>query len=1226
MIAAYQAKLTTAPPETTTNARTPGRARSEAGTASAARSAIAGSTPIPIAKAPPAQLPYSTIRPFHAVVATSHSFDRWPRNATTATTAPMPSTTAPAQSQRDHDSRQRRHRRGAPAERQEPERERAEQGCELRANEDGEDARAEREQESPAAGVVDRPDHEPQRERRGRVGPGLLDEDGGVGERRRGDRRDRGEVGPAGGDDPPGQEVGREDRPGHHERLNRLDRLVGARDGVQPPERRREPGDEAREAVRLASAGGVTGLRDRTRDLGRLELVGEDRRRLSPPRLPRVDRREEEVGPDEGDEHLDTRASVRLRARPRERRGRDVRAHSAIARVGVGAGWARSRTTRCGTPAASHTWATLSSRSAGASGMVTTSSSARVASRAASASPRGPEHGDSLHAPAAEPRVVVQEPDDVDVRGSAKVAHDAAPRLPRTHDENAPAPVVGAASGLGHEADEPARDDGERRGDHAVDREDARREVAEVARRDDDPERGQRGESRGECDRREVACSRVAPRPAIHTGQDVHDVRRPEDDRQGRQERPPLELGALPVDEQQVRAQERPAHERRVDEQLDEPPRLDRDGVTKPRVAGTSAPLLLRELGEEAPELHEQREGDEHAESRDGRPVEHVVGDGCRPERDRDEGEQRHGLGLREAVVDETVRRVVLPALGHGAPLGEPPDGDEGRVEDRDREHQERQQHGRHRRPRRGPARRQAERREEEPQELAPRVAHEHLRAARTEVEGKEAEACEREREREHEDEVVLVDRRRVDREVEARHRRERRGEAVHVVEEVERVRDADEPEERDDDTEDVVRDELDPQARSDRDRRGSELGDELRDRAQVTHVVDEPGREDDPAACQDPGELPRRIQGADRDGQRDAGCQPARDADPAERRRCPLVPALSRGQRDEPGRGGGANEGPEGERRDRQGGDRDGRFHGALKGSGQLPGPYALRPRERRREPTGPLQSRPMSVYADLVRHRELFGSLFRRDLRAKYKGSFLGLAWTLALPAALMLVYLVVFAVLWKAQPTETDDYWLFLLCGLPPWVFFATSLQSGARSIVENAPIIRKVRFPRQLVPLSVVATEVVAFAAMTAIVLGLALWFRPESRDVAWAAIPVAAVIVVFVAGLALALASLNAIFRDVEFVVAALLLPWFFLTPILYQLDDLPGADSRPWLIDLLHWGNPLTPAIESYRAPLYGGELPPLADALYLCVAALVALALGAFVFNAVDDRIASEA
>jgi homopolymeric O-antigen transport system permease protein len=266
------------------------------------------------------------------------------------------------------------------------------------------------------------------------------------------------------------------------------------------------------------------------------------------------------------------------------------------------------------------------------------------------------------------------------------------------------------------------------------------------------------------------------------------------------------------------------------------------------------------------------------------------------------------------------------------------------------------------------------------------------------------------------------------------------------------------------------------------------------------------------------------------------------------------------------------------------------------------------------------------VQVYGDLVRYRELFGSLFRRDLRAKYKGSFLGLAWTLALPLALMLVYLVVFSVLWKAEATDLDDYWLFLLCGLPPWVFLASSLQTAARSLVENAPLIRKVRFPRQLVPLSVVATQLVAFATMTAIVLVLALWFRPESRDTAWLAIPVGGVIVLFIAGLSLTVAALNAVFRDVEFVVAALLLPWFFLTPVLYQLDDLPGAESRPWLIDLLHWGNPMTPAIEAYRTPLYAGDLPPAADTIYLCVAAAVALAVGALVFRSVDDRIASEA
>ena len=266
------------------------------------------------------------------------------------------------------------------------------------------------------------------------------------------------------------------------------------------------------------------------------------------------------------------------------------------------------------------------------------------------------------------------------------------------------------------------------------------------------------------------------------------------------------------------------------------------------------------------------------------------------------------------------------------------------------------------------------------------------------------------------------------------------------------------------------------------------------------------------------------------------------------------------------------------------------------------------------------------MTTYLDLYRYRELFGSLFRRDLRAKYKGSVLGLAWSLAHPVVLMLVYLFVFSVMLKIQPANTDHYWLFLLSGLPVWVFFATSVQSASRSLLENANLIRKVRFPRQLVPLSVVATEVVAFVAMTVIVLFLALWFQPESRDLAWLAIPVGALIVVFTAGVALAIASLNAIFRDVEFVVTAALLPWFFLTPILYQLDDLPGAQSRPWLVDLLHWGNPLTPAVESYRTPLYEGQLPPTGDLVYLVVAAGVALALGALVFRSVDDRIASEA
>ena len=265
------------------------------------------------------------------------------------------------------------------------------------------------------------------------------------------------------------------------------------------------------------------------------------------------------------------------------------------------------------------------------------------------------------------------------------------------------------------------------------------------------------------------------------------------------------------------------------------------------------------------------------------------------------------------------------------------------------------------------------------------------------------------------------------------------------------------------------------------------------------------------------------------------------------------------------------------------------------------------------------------MSVYADVIRYRELFGSLFRRDLRAKYRGSILGLGWSLLHPLVLMLVYLLVFSVLWRVAEVGSDDYWLFLLCGLPAWVFFATASQAASRSLLENANLIRKVRFPRQLVPLSIVGTHLVSFAVMLVVVVALSLWRIPEARGTVWLAFPLAALFACIVAGFALAVASLNALYRDVEHLLAALLLPWFFLTPILYSIGELPGMDEYPAASFVLQWVNFLTPPIEAMRAVLFLGDAPAAADTAYTAVAAAVALAVGAFVFSRADDRIATE-
>ena len=174
------------------------------------------------------------------------------------------------------------------------------------------------------------------------------------------------------------------------------------------------------------------------------------------------------------------------------------------------------------------------------------------------------------------------------------------------------------------------------------------------------------------------------------------------------------------------------------------------------------------------------------------------------------------------------------------------------------------------------------------------------------------------------------------------------------------------------------------------------------------------------------------------------------------------------------------------------------------------------------------------MTVYADLVRYRELFANLFRRDFHAKYKGSALGVAWSLVNPLALLGVYLVVFGLLIKSG--EIPHYPLYLLSGLACWIFFAVSLQTAARSMVDSAELIRKVRFPRQLVAFSVVATQAVTFAVMLAILIVLSLIFIPDAAGTVWLAIPLALLFVALVAGLALLVACLNVLFRDVEHIL------------------------------------------------------------------------------------------
>jgi lipopolysaccharide transport system permease protein len=263
------------------------------------------------------------------------------------------------------------------------------------------------------------------------------------------------------------------------------------------------------------------------------------------------------------------------------------------------------------------------------------------------------------------------------------------------------------------------------------------------------------------------------------------------------------------------------------------------------------------------------------------------------------------------------------------------------------------------------------------------------------------------------------------------------------------------------------------------------------------------------------------------------------------------------------------------------------------------------------------------MTLYTAVFRYHELFQQLFRRDLDVRYRGSVLGLFWTLINPIVLMAAYTLVFSILLKAEAVEYFP--LFVLVGLLPWVFFQASVQSASTTLVGHAYLVKQVRFPRQLLPLSVVGTNLVTFFAMFVVILPFTLYLIPETRTTFWATLPMVVPLIGLTAGLALIVAYTNAIFRDVEHIVSAIFLPWFFLTPIFYTFDQLPGLVGREWIGDLLHWVNPFVPVLEAIRNPLFFGEWPPVGDVLYACVAAVVSLGLGALVFTRIDERLASE-
>ncbi|HEV3229051.1 MAG TPA: ABC transporter permease [Solirubrobacteraceae bacterium] len=256
------------------------------------------------------------------------------------------------------------------------------------------------------------------------------------------------------------------------------------------------------------------------------------------------------------------------------------------------------------------------------------------------------------------------------------------------------------------------------------------------------------------------------------------------------------------------------------------------------------------------------------------------------------------------------------------------------------------------------------------------------------------------------------------------------------------------------------------------------------------------------------------------------------------------------------------------------------------------------------------------------MLEYRYLFGQLVRRELRQRYKGSALGILWYLVNPLLLMGVYGLLFGVLLKARGTSTHDYLLFLFVGLIVWLFFSQSLLAGASSLLEQSALVARVRFPRETVPASVVTVQLVTFCALLALALLVAVALRGTGVGLVLL-VPLVVCLYAFALGLALVVSILHAYFRDVQPILAAVLLPWFFLSPIFFQPSQVSGIAHRHWLEILLNWGNPVAPFIRALRSVVFDGTVPSAGVLAYVVIAAALALAIGLTLFRRLEDELA---
>jgi lipopolysaccharide transport system permease protein len=269
----------------------------------------------------------------------------------------------------------------------------------------------------------------------------------------------------------------------------------------------------------------------------------------------------------------------------------------------------------------------------------------------------------------------------------------------------------------------------------------------------------------------------------------------------------------------------------------------------------------------------------------------------------------------------------------------------------------------------------------------------------------------------------------------------------------------------------------------------------------------------------------------------------------------------------------------------------------------------------------------------AEYIDSGDLTVNLTLRELRSRYKKSFLGWTWSLLNPLSTVIVYSIVFAFFLKIEPPVGDpsglhNFAAFLLCGLLPWNYLSNGMNASMGSLIGNANLIKKVYFPREVFVVSAIGSLLVSFLIELGVLAVILLLMG--NMVLPW--IPVVLVLVViqsfFVLGIGFLLSVLNVYFRDVQHLVSITLMALFYSAPIVYPISVVPEkAHVAGMTIPLrtIYDLNPLVVLVELYRDAMYDLRFPPVLDVLYLIGWSIVLMAIGLAVFQKLDRRLAEE-